>query len=221
MTSLFERLKTAATDDWQAYTHHEFINQLEAGTLPQAAFRHYLVQDYLFLLQFSRAYALAAYKGQTFADVAKGQAGLLASLEESELHVRLCAEWGISREEMAATPEHPATVAYTRYVLDTGMRGDLLDLHVALSPCVVGYSEIGKRLAPAIQQQPDHPYAEWISEYASEEVQQLAAEAIGYIDHLGERFLSEARFENLAQIFATATRMETAFWQMGLDLGQE
>ncbi|WP_120003199.1 thiaminase II [Nesterenkonia muleiensis] len=217
--TLFEELKHAAADDWSDYTHHEFVRQLGRGSLAQPAFRHYLVQDYLFLLQFARAYALAAYKGHTFADLAKGQRGLTAIIEESELHVRLCAGWGITREQMEAAPEHPATVAYTRYVLDAGMRGDLLDLQVALAPCVVGYAEIGARLQPALEADPEHPYAEWIAEYAGEDSQQLAAEAIAEIEELGARFLSPARFPALAETFATATRMETAFWQMGLDLG--
>ena len=120
---------------------------------------------------------------------------------------------------MTATPEHPATVAYTRYVLDTGMRGDLLDLHVALAPCVVGYAEIGARLKPALQAHPDHPYAEWIAEYSSEQSQQLASDAVAELDALGERFLPETRFGEVAETFATATRMEAAFWQMGLDMG--
>ncbi|GFZ95048.1 thiaminase II [Nesterenkonia alkaliphila] len=216
--TLFDELKTAAADDWAAYTHHSFVQQLGAGNLPQPAFRHYLIQDYLFLIQFARAYGLAAYKGHSFEDLAKGQAGLQATIEETELHVRLCAGWGISREQMAATAEQPATVAYTRYVLDTGMQGDLLDLHVALSPCVIGYAEIGARLKPALEANPEHPYAEWVAEYSSEDARRLADEAIAYIDQLGARYLSPARFPRLAEIFATATRMEAAFWQMGLDL---
>lgn len=47
---------------------------------------------------------------------------------------------------MPELPEARATLAYTRYVLDTGNRGDLLDLHVALAPCLVGYGEIANWL---------------------------------------------------------------------------
>jgi hypothetical protein len=39
------------------------------GTLTEPAFRHYLVQDYLFfLIEFARAYALAVYKSLQLAD---------------------------------------------------------------------------------------------------------------------------------------------------------
>ena len=55
----FERLKTAASAEWRAYTEHSFTEGLADGSLPEAAFRHYLVQDYLFLIEFARAYALS------------------------------------------------------------------------------------------------------------------------------------------------------------------
>ncbi|MBC7585846.1 MAG: thiaminase II, partial [Tardiphaga sp.] len=60
--SFFARLKTAAAPEWRAYTSHPFTNGLADGSLAEAAFRHYLAQDYLFLIEFARAYALAIYK---------------------------------------------------------------------------------------------------------------------------------------------------------------
>jgi hypothetical protein len=129
---VFDRLKAATADDWQSYVDHDFVRQMGAGTLPQAAFRTYLVQDYLFLIQFARAYALATYKSRTLADMKAAQAGVAAILDEMDLHVRLCGRWGLSPQDIEAAPEHQATIAYTRFVLDCGAAGDLLDLHVRL-----------------------------------------------------------------------------------------
>src|SRR5690606_16656978 len=82
MMSLFDRLKSAAADDWNAYVDHAFVRGLGDGSLPQAAFRNYLVQDYLFLVQFARAHALAAYKSRTLADMRAAREGLAAILDE-------------------------------------------------------------------------------------------------------------------------------------------
>ena len=73
----FERLKTAASAEWRAYTEHPFTEGLADGSLPEAAFRHYLVQDYLFLIEFARAYALAVYKSPSLADMREAAAGTL------------------------------------------------------------------------------------------------------------------------------------------------
>ena len=131
--SFFERLKTEASVEWRAYTEHPFTNGLADGSLPEAAFRHYLVQDYLFLIEFARAYALAVYKSPRLADMREAAAGLSAILDvEMNLHVKLCADWGLSPTDLEQTPPAAEMLAYTRYVLDAGMRGDLLALKVAL-----------------------------------------------------------------------------------------
>lgn len=214
---IFDRLKAATIADWKSYVDHDFVRQLGAGTLPQTAFRVYLVQDYLFLIQFARAYALATYKSRSLADMRIAQAGLAAILDEMDLHVRLCGRWGLLPDEIEATPEHQATVAYTRFVLDCGAAGDLLDLHVALAPCVIGYAEIGRNLTNGVTALDDHPYREWIREYAGESYQKVAAAARQHLDDLATRAMTEQRFAELAALFGKASKLEADFWQMGLD----
>jgi len=220
--ALFARLKAAAAREWEAYTRHEFVRRLGDGSLPEAAFRMYLVQDYLFLIQHARAYALAAYKARNLADMRTAKDGLAALVDvEMGLHLRVCKRWGLDAAAVEATPEHQATVAYTRYVLDIGQSGDLLDLQVALIPCALGYAEIGQHLTPGGVKalDPAHPYYEWISEYAGDAYQQVAAEARAWLDVLGQRYACAQRFDDLVSIFATASRLEADFWQMGLDAG--
>jgi thiaminase/transcriptional activator TenA len=219
--NLFASLKREAAVDWASYVDHEFVRRLGDGTLPEAAFRLYLVQDYLFLIHFARAYALAIYKSRNLADMRHAKASLSAILDtEMELHVALCGQWGITPGELEATPERQATVAYTRFVLDCGMTGDLLDLHVALAPCVMGYAEIARRLAPTgAAALGRHPYRAWIAEYAGEPYQNVAQSAQRQLDELALRTMTEARFGELAKLFGTASRLEADFWQMALDAG--
>ena len=66
---LFARLVAASAEPWRAYTRHDFVLQLARGELPEAGFRRYLVQDYLFLLHFARAWGLAVYKSDTLAEM--------------------------------------------------------------------------------------------------------------------------------------------------------
>lgn len=215
--SLFDRLKGHAHAEWSAYVDHDFVRGMGDGTLPEACFRHYLAQDYLFLIHFARAYALAVYKSRSLADMRSAASGMSAILDEMGLHVRLCASWGMKPEDVEATPEASATLAYTRYVLEEGMRGDLLDLHVALAPCVIGYAEIGAALAakPGALDEAN-PYREWITEYAGPQYQEIADDARARLDRLAGD-LSDARFLDLARVFTQATKLEADFWQMGLD----
>lgn len=214
--TLFDRLRAACADDWRAYTEHPFVRDLGRGTLPFPAFQTFLVQDYLFLIQFARAHALAAYKADTLADIAAAQEGLALVVHETDLHIALTQRWGVDRAMLEATPELLGTVAYTRFVLDTGVAGDALALHVALAPCMIGYAEIGRALAPALDRPGEHPYREWIETYAAEDYQTGARDEIALIDRLAERSFTEARMSELTRVFRTATRMEAEFWQQAL-----
>lgn len=35
---------------WHNFTHHEFVRKLGDGTLPYESFKHYMIQDYLYLV---------------------------------------------------------------------------------------------------------------------------------------------------------------------------
>ena len=209
--TFFARLKAAAPAEWTAYTRHPFTDAMGDGTLAAPAFRHYLVQDYLFLIEFARAYALALYKSPTLADMREASAGIAAILDvEMRLHVDLCGGWGISPAALEQAPPAPEMLAYTRYVLDAGMRGDLLALKVALAPCVIGYAEIAARLAA----QPSalaasNPYRVWIGEYAGAIYQQVAANAAAHLDRLAARYATPAREAELVAIFSEATKKRT------------
>jgi thiaminase/transcriptional activator TenA len=220
--SFFEQLKAGASAEWCAYTEHPFTTGMADGSLPEAAFRHYLVQDYLFLIEFARAYALSVYKSPRLSDMREGTAGLSAILDvEMDLHVKLCAGWGLSPLDLEQAPPAPEMLAYTRYVLDTGMRGDLLALKVALAPCVIGYAEIATRLAALIGAgAPENPYRSWICEYAGAPYQEVAAQARAHLDRLASLYATPAREGELAAIFREATRLEADFWEMGWRAGQ-
>ncbi|MGO2550379.1 TenA family protein [Corynebacterium casei] len=219
--TLFADLKKAIGTEWTDYTEHEFVRELGEGTLPLPVFQDYLVQDYHFLVQFARANALAAYKSRNLADIKDATGALQAIVHETDLHRRLTARWGITEDELDSAAEKQTTVAYTRYVLDTGMSGDLLDMHVALSPCSIGYAEIGAALEPqrtrALDAGEEHPYGEWIAEYSGTEFQTAARAATERLDALTAGGVTAERFDSLVEIFRAATRLEAAFWQQALD----
>ena len=210
---LFATLRRDAGSSWTDYVDHPFVRAVGKGSLPRSAFARYLTQDYLFLVQFARAYALAGYKSEDLADLRAAAGGLDAILRELPLHVSFCAEWGITEANMQAEPEAIETIAYTRFVLDRGAAGDLLDLQVVLIPCILGYAEIGRSLAAnGIR---DNPYAAWIAAYSGDDYLQVASTALDTLDRLVERAGGVARLGALQQAFNAAVRLETAFWEMG------
>lgn len=215
---LYGQLRAEAGSDWQHYVDHPFLRQLAAGTLPQAAFRRYLTQDYLFLIHFARAYALLVSKLRTLPEMRAATASLNGIVAELPLHVSYCQSWGLDERQMTQQPEAAETMNYTRYVIDIGHSGDALDLLAALLPCVAGYAEIGLRLLNDPQTVMEaSPYASWIRNYGDADYLRGVQASIDLLERVGSQRGAQSRFAELSDIFTTATRLESAFWQMGLN----
>ena len=216
--TLYARMKASCQQDWHDYCHHPFVQGMADGSLPLESFRHYLQQDYLFLIHFARAYSLGVYKADNLEDMRSAAGALSGILSEMALHLDYCRQWGLTEQDVLKLPEARANMAYTRYVLERGMAGDILDLYTALSPCAVGYAEIGYRLMndPNTLRE-GNPYWSWITTYGGDEFQQAAGRQVEKLDQLAHTRFNAGRMDLLCQTFRDATRLEIGFWQMGMD----
>ncbi|MBL1435276.1 MAG: TenA family protein [Rhodobacteraceae bacterium] len=216
----FALWREGAAGHWRDYTRHAFVEGLRDGTLPRAAFLHYLIQDYVFLVHFSRAWSLAVVKSETLEEmkVCAGTVNALVNYEMS-LHVKTCAAEGIDEATLFGATEAVENLAYTRYVIDAGMQGDFLDMMAALAPCVMGYGEIGLRLAD--EKADNTPCAEWIATYADPEYQAVCTSVGAMIDNAVARRIGDLSISPRASVlqnrFSVATKLEVGFWQMGLN----
>lgn len=216
----FALWRAGCADQWREYTHHSFVEGLRDGTLPRRAFLHYLVQDYVFLIHFARAWSLGVVKAGTLEEM-KVCARTVNALvnHEMALHVNICAAEGIDEATLFAATEEFENLAYTRYVMDAGLQGDFLDLMAALAPCCFGYGEIGLRLVGSVA--PDTPYRGWIDTYADGDYQNVMRTVGQMMDaaiarRLGSDPEHAPRWAQLQERFTTATRLEVAFWDMGM-----
>jgi len=202
---------------WDDYIQHDFVKQLTAGTLAPDSFRHYLVQDYLYLIHYTRVMALSVYKSDTLAQMRVGQAGINAMLDmEIAMYLDFCRQWNIPLEQVENAPESTITIAYSRYILDAAMSGSLAELYAAIAPCLMGYGEIGKRIKDEgfIA---DNPYQPWIDVFSSDEFLSITAQNEAQINTLLAD-ASPAQADKFQRLFNTAARMEVNFWQQALDL---
>lgn len=217
---VFYNLRESNLSNWLLYTKHEFVQKLANDSLHENFFLNYLKQDYLFLIQFSKAWSLAILKSDNLEEmkIAASTVNELINFE-MELHISLCEKYGISKFDLENTEEENENIAYTRYVLELGYSGDFLDLLSALAPCVLGYGEIGINLKdsnPKISM-----YRKWIETYSSSEYQNVCFNVGKLIDksfqlRLGENYTNTYKWKKTNQIFKKATSLEVDFWNMAL-----
>ncbi|KAL1839682.1 hypothetical protein VTJ49DRAFT_1247 [Mycothermus thermophilus] len=194
---------------WDRFVNHPFVLAMGDGTLPLESFKGYLMQDYVYLIHFARANALASYKAGSMRDIAASATIVTHIFREMELHISYCNGFGISREEMETTEEnkgkYPCT-AYTRYVLDIGNSQDWLGLQMSMAPCLLGYGAIAKQLhADPRSKREGNMYWTWIENYVGPDY--VAAVKAG--SELLERHAvlqSPSRIEDLVKIFIHATK---------------
>ncbi|WP_338473294.1 thiaminase II [Niallia sp. XMNu-256] len=209
-----ERLHEKLQPIWRQNHSHPFVQEIGAGTLDKEKFRFYMIQDYLYLIDYSKMFALGAVKATELEDMMVFSDLLHSTVNgEMSLHRQYAARFGISEEELESAEPSPITLAYTHYMLHSGQNGTLAELVAALLPCAWSYWEIGKELA-AIPGAKDHElYGDWIKMYSSEEFGQSAIWCIDLLDKLAEG-KPEAELAQLEKTFLNTTRFEYMFWNM-------
>jgi len=219
---IFSILKEDNLSNWNSYIKHDFVIKLTSSSLNKKIFLNYLIQDYLFLIQFSKAWSLAIVKSDTL-DEMKVAANTVNGLInfEMDLHIDLCGSYGISKIDLENANEENENIAYTRYVLEAGYTGDLLDLLAALIPCVLGYGEIGLNNAKVIPE--DYMYHKWLKTYSSKEYQKICDEVANMFDNaillrLDKNYKDSYKWNNIKKIFSKAVLLEVDFWNMAMRL---
>lgn len=207
-------LRKTADAEWRRMHAHPFVRGIGDGTLPRDRFMHYLRQDYLFLIEYSRVLALASAKAPDVDGMTRFSELLHATLTvEMDLHRRTCASFGIGARSLERTPVAAATSAYGRYLVSIAYEGTVKDIAAAILPCQWGYNEIGVALAKSDDASPRNPYASWIKSYAAAEFTALTTWLRRYLDTQARDAPAMER-RRLAEIFSTSTQYELHFWDM-------
>jgi thiaminase len=167
---------------WTAFTQHEFLRKLGDGSLAPEAFKHFLVQDYLYLVNFARMGALSAYKSKTIDAISASSQFVLHIEEEMTLHLEYCKEFGLFKEDIEHHKESLPNVAYSRWLLDIGQSEDWIALQMALASCSIGYGVSAQLLQADVKtKRQGNPYYKWIESYSGDEYQDTVRTTSGQL----------------------------------------
>lgn len=212
--SFSAEMAAACGAKWERMHTHPFVMEIGRGSLAKDKYQFYLEQDYLYLIDFCRLLAMLTAKAPDLETMGRFKDLLKVTLEfEMALHVRTCAAFGVSREQLERIEPAPFCKAYTSYLLSVAAMGDFGDGVVALLPCAWGYYEVGRRLARAGL--PAEPiYREWIETYSSVEMKELVDYLRGLSDKLATVAADEKK-RNWKRSFEHSVDFEIMFWEMG------
>lgn len=195
---------------------HPFLSGLTDGSLSQERFRHYVLQDALYLRDYARALSLAAARApDEDALVMFNEHSAGAITVERSLHESFFKDFGLSPDDVGRTPMAPTTLAYTSYLLRIAALEDYHEALGAILPCYWIYREVGKALI--VHGSPNPLYQRWIDTYGGEEFDALVEDVLDLTDRVCEG-LSPAHKAAATEAFITTSRYEWMFWDMGWSL---
>src|SRR5262245_3515190 len=206
-------LRRVADPVWRAQHEHPFVRGIGDGSLDLERFRHWVRQDYRFLVEYCRLFGLAAARAPDLATLVRFADLLQATARtEMDLHRAYAAELGIAHDGLDREPTERPARAYAVFRVRVAAPGDFEELAAALLPCMWGFSEIGQALAA--RGLPSEPrYAKWIRMYADTEFAALARWCRELVDRLATG-ADDATRRRMEDAFLTSSRYEYLFWEM-------
>jgi thiaminase/transcriptional activator TenA len=206
-----DRLLDAGAEVWAAQKRHPFVVELADGELAESAFRHWVKQDYRYLLDYARVFALAATKADDEETTRRLTATAHATLDdELDLHRSLAADYGLSRAELEAVEKAPTCAAYTDFLVRTAHEGSVAEIAAAVYPCGQGYLDVADHMASLATE--DHRYTPFIETYTSDAFRETVGWMRDLVDRYAEAYPGER--DAMRAAFLRSARLEHAFWEM-------
>ena len=208
------RMYEAAQEVWEACLRHPFVQGMGDGSLPVEKFQYFMLQDYLYLFEYARVFALGVVKARNKERMRMFAQNVEEILDgEMNIHRTYMERLGIGEEAVAKVRPALANTAYTGYMLSVAQKGTEKEIVASVLACSWSYAVIGTYLAQ-FPGAADHPfYGEWIRGYAGEDYQRVNENLIELMDSLAAG-AGEEEIEYYIEIFVNCSRFELAFWDM-------
>jgi thiaminase/transcriptional activator TenA len=215
------QLHALARPIWQKQHEHPFPLGIAAGTLAPERFENWLRQDYLYLADYARAYAMAAARSDSLSLMRFFARTASRTLDhEMALHRRFAAKFGIDDDALEREAAWPTTRAYGDFLVRVAATESPLTILAAVLPCEWGYVELASVLSrkarDAKAESRDARYSEWLELYSSAEYQEVVDWLKDELDRRAKK-AGDSELATAQRLFMAASRYELAFWQMCWD----
>ena len=215
-----ERLLDATKDIWKKYNEHPFVLGIQDGTLDKEKFRYYIVQDYLYLEDYAKTFAVGVAKAKNL-KIANLFAKYINVMNgELDIHNGYLAKLGVTQEEIESTPRALDNLSYTSYMLRVAYEEGQAEIFAAILACAYSYEVIAKNI---VKNNPssvdDEFYGDWVRGYISDGYAAENAVLLEVMDSLTEEY-TDQQIQHLTDIFVACSRYELAFWEMAWNMSR-
>ena len=200
---------------WESCLNTKFLKGVADGSLPEECFKGYIVDDSLYLREYSKVFAWGMIHSRDMAEI-RNYYSLLSFVNESEDATRryYLKRYGITDEEIQPLPLRPENRAYVDSMLAAARDGEgAAECMMACLPCMVSYQWIFQRLLqqyPNVRQTPFWPL---VRDYTSDAYEQACQSWLAYTDRICQELDTERKAQ-CSEIFRECSLHELHFWEM-------
>lgn len=212
--STTEQLLAASADIWAAYNEHPFVLGIQNGTLDKEKFRFYMIQDYLYLGEYAKTFAIGVAKATSLENAMLFSKYISVMNGELNVHSDYMSRLGVTQEDIDSAKRSLDNLSYTSYMLRVAYEEGEAEIIAAILACAYSYEVIAKKMVennPAAVD--DEFYGSWIRGYVSEEYSAENRVLIDKLESMTENY-TPAQIEHLKDIFVACSRYEMAFWEL-------
>jgi thiaminase/transcriptional activator TenA len=194
---------------------------IQNGTLDRDKFRYYIIQDFLYLEEYAKVFALGIAKAKSPETIQLFSKYVTLLTEgETDIHRGYMGKFAVSREELEATPRALDNLSYTSYMLRVAYEEGEAEILAAILSCAYSYEVIAKTMLERNPVAADHPfYGEWVRGYADPHYSEANILLLEMTDRLTQHY-TEAQIRHLEEIFVACSRYELAFWELAWNMSK-
>lgn len=215
-----ERLLSATTEIWEKYNKHPFVLGIQDGSLDKDKFRYYMIQDYLYLEDYAKTFAVGVAKAKSLKTANLFAKYINVMNGELNIHEGYLARLNVTQEEIDSTPRALDNLSYTSYMLRVAYEEGEAEILAAILACAYSYEIIAKNI---VKNNPssvnDEFYGDWVKGYILESYVAENAVLLEEMNRLTEK-CAEKQIQHLVDIFVACSRYELAFWEMAWNFSE-
>ena len=212
---LIDKMTAATAGIWAEYNKHPFVKGIEEGTLDKEKFKYYIMQDYLYLIEYAKVFGIGIAKSKSV-KTSKLFASYVHLLTDGDMdiHRGYMGKFDVTEEELAQTPRALDNLSYTSYMLRVAYEESEVEILAAILSCAYSYEVIAHTIIKNRPNSVCHDfYGDWIKGYASEAYHAKNVELIETLEMLTEHYTEEQK-QHIIDIYIACSRYELAFWDL-------
>lgn len=210
---LSDTLYAEVKDLWSEAAEKPFVVEMAKGTLDEDRFRHYMIQDYLYLQDYMDILnlILAHASDPGLRDFLRGTIEETKN-ETERVHVPNMRKIGIRDEELSGCGRESVIIEYVGYMKRQLEEKGLLAGLTAMLQCSWAYAYIGRVLTDRYAEEiAVSPYRSWFEAYTCGDYVAANRKWIDVLDKEAEA-TGDAERALLCRIFRTCAEYENRLW---------